>query len=57
MDEYGSTDPAEFFAVATETFFERPFDMRRRHGELYAILSDYYRLDPAAWVENNEMKR
>jgi Mlc titration factor MtfA (ptsG expression regulator) len=56
MDEYGSTDPAEFFAVATETFFERPLAMQRRHGELYAILADYYRLDPATWVEDSEMK-
>jgi hypothetical protein len=50
MDEYGATDPAEFFAVATETFFERPLAMQRRHQELYALLADYYRLDPAAWV-------
>jgi len=50
MDEYGATDPAEFFAVATETFFERPLAMQRRHQELYAILADYYKLDPAAWV-------
>jgi Mlc titration factor MtfA (ptsG expression regulator) len=57
MDEYGATDPAEFFAVATETFFETPRAMQRRHGELYAILADYYRLDPAAWVEESEMKQ
>jgi Mlc titration factor MtfA (ptsG expression regulator) len=57
MDEYGATDPAEFFAVATETFFERPLAMQRRHRELYATLVDYYRLDPAAWVGDSDMKR
>jgi Mlc titration factor MtfA (ptsG expression regulator) len=46
---YGATNPAEFFAVATETFFERPEAMRARHPELYAQLQLYYRQDPAAW--------
>lgn len=49
LDAYGATNPAEFFAVATETFFERPLQMRRRHPELYDELSAYYRLDPASW--------
>ncbi len=49
MDEYGATDPAEFFAVATEHFFETPERMRAKHPELYRALQDYYRLDPAAW--------
>jgi len=51
LDAYGTTNPAEFFAVATETFFERPQEMRREHAELYAQLESYYRLDPAAWME------
>jgi len=50
MDEYGATTPAEFFAVATETFFDRPLDMKRSHPALYAELRDYYRVDPAEWV-------
>jgi Mlc titration factor MtfA (ptsG expression regulator) len=50
LDEYGATDPAEFFAVATEAFFERSVDLRRRHRRLYAVLSAYYRQDPAAWT-------
>lgn len=49
MDYYGATSPAEFFAVATETFFEKPWRMQRRHPELYQQLQDYYRVDPRQW--------
>src|SRR6478752_6069903 len=35
LDKYGATDPAEFFAVATECFFETPERLKRRHPELY----------------------
>lgn len=51
MDEYGATDPAEFFAVATETFFEKASSMQRHHPELYAVLRRYYCLDPVTWVQ------
>lgn len=50
MDPYAAEDEAEFFAVATEVFFECPADMRHEHPALYRELSIYYRLDPAAWV-------
>ena len=50
IDAYGATDPAEFFAVATETFFERPVALRREHPDLYRQLQRYYSLDPASWV-------
>lgn len=49
LDGYGATNPAEFFAVATESFFERPRQMRERHPELYEELKQYYRQDPAQW--------
>ena len=49
LDAYGSTDPAEFFAVATEAFFERPQALRDSAAPLYDALSRLYRLDPAAW--------
>lgn len=49
MDNYGATDPAEFFAVATETFFEKPSQMRKKHPELYEELAEYYELDPVEW--------
>jgi Mlc titration factor MtfA (ptsG expression regulator) len=54
MDAYGATNPAEFFAVATETFFERPKQMKLTHPDLYKELASYYRLDPLKWLENNE---
>lgn len=49
LDPYGATNPAEFFAVATEVFFERGAMLREHEPDLYAELSQYYRLDPAAW--------
>lgn len=47
LDPYGATDEAEFFAVATEFFFERPTLMRTRRPALYDLLLGYYRQDPA----------
>jgi len=50
MNKYGATNPAEFFAVATETFFEKAKQMKKRHPELYDELREYYKLDPIEWV-------
>jgi len=50
MRKYGATNPAEFFAVASETFFEKPKQMQKRHPELYDELRDYYKLDPLEWI-------
>ncbi|HEX6751303.1 MAG TPA: M90 family metallopeptidase [Longimicrobium sp.] len=50
LDDYGAKNEAEFFAVASETFFERPEKLLREHPELYAELCQYYRQDPAAWA-------
>src|SRR2546427_1768605 len=47
LDEYGATNKAEFFAVATETFFEKPVQLEREHPELYRQLQQFYRQDPA----------
>lgn len=47
LDKYGATNPAEFFAVVTEYFFEQPQQLRERHPELYEELKLYYRQDPA----------
>jgi len=49
LDPYGSTDPCEFFAVATEAFFEDPLDLEEEHPELYGELSRFYGLNPADW--------
>lgn len=48
IDPYGASSPAEFFAVVTETFFERPAELRASDPELYALLADFYNHDPAA---------
>ena len=50
IDEYGATNPAEFFAVATETFFTRPHELREQSAALYATLRGYYGLDPVTLV-------
>jgi Mlc titration factor MtfA (ptsG expression regulator) len=49
IDSYGATNPAEFFAVATETFFEKPNQLNQKHQDLYELLQRYYRLDPRLW--------
>lgn len=48
LDGYGSTSPAEFFAVATECFFEKPVQLEKTHPALYDQLKLFYRQDPAA---------
>ena len=50
LNRYGATDPAEFFAVATEAFLEKPKQMKRKQPELYEELKRYYRIDPAEWL-------
>lgn len=48
LDPYGAEDRVEFFAVATEAFFELPRDLRAEHPELYEVLAAYFGQDPAA---------
>ncbi len=48
IDAYGATNPAEFFAVATESFYEKPVQLSKRSPELYDELRRFYRRDPAA---------
>ncbi|MCH2169774.1 zinc-dependent peptidase [Myxococcota bacterium] len=48
IDAYGATNPAEFFAVITECYFEKPVQLRKRHPELYEQLCGFYQRDPAA---------
>lgn len=50
LRDYAGADPGEFFAVATEVFFTRPGELREEHAELYALLTEFYRQDPAARV-------
>lgn len=53
LNHYGATNPAEFFAVATETFFEKPAQMAQHHGELFEVMQAYYRVDPREWAAEN----
>jgi len=46
LRDYGASNPAEFFAVATECFFEKPGPLKERHPALYAQLQAFYRQDP-----------
>lgn len=48
LGEYALTNGAEFFAVATEHFFEQPLVMERDHTAMYEVLRDFYRQDTAA---------
>ncbi len=47
LDTYGAEGPEEFFAVATEAFFQRGADLKLHHGELYELLRDFYCLETA----------
>jgi len=49
IDVYGAESNVEFLAVAVEAFFERPLLLRRGHAEVYEMLREYFRQDPAAW--------
>tara|TARA_R110001606_G_scaffold339869_1_gene488007 strand:+ start:812 stop:1636 length:825 start_codon:yes stop_codon:yes gene_type:complete len=50
LDAYGATGPEEFFAVAVETFFERPAELKREEAGVYRQLESLLRLDPAGWA-------
>jgi len=52
MDKYGATNPAEFFAVATETFFEKPRQLKKKAPDLYDELKGFYNVDPVEWLQS-----
>jgi MtfA peptidase len=51
LNTYGTQNPAEFFAVATEAFFERPIELRQYHSKLYAVLQQFFKQNPAELLE------
>jgi MtfA peptidase len=53
LDEYAFTAPEEFFAVATETFFEKPQEMQKELPDLYGQLRRFYSVDPASWSDSD----
>jgi len=56
LDTYGAQNPAEFFAVATEAFFENPRRLEERHPALYAELKEFHRQDPLLYAPGNPEK-
>ena len=50
LDYYGATNQAEFFAVASEFFFELPVELQQAHPELYELLTRLYKVDPRQWL-------
>ena len=58
LDSYGATNEAEFFAVATEEFLDRPLALRVHATDLYHVLKTFYRQDPAERVNRiNPLER
>lgn len=55
--DYGATNKAEFLAVASEYFFERPKMMKQKHPKLYQVLSDFYQQDVMRIAEDIKPKR
>ena len=54
LDKYGAEHPAEFFAVATEAFFETPTAIKQRHPALYGELKQFYQQDPVTWLSHSD---
>jgi Mlc titration factor MtfA (ptsG expression regulator) len=52
LDHYGATNHAEFFAVASETFFEQPIRLANEHADLFVLLKKYYKVDPTSLVQS-----
>jgi hypothetical protein len=55
LQPYGATNPAEFFAVATEAFFDVPELLETREPRLYGVLRHFFNQDPAARARRSEM--
>jgi Mlc titration factor MtfA (ptsG expression regulator) len=52
IDSYGGTNLAEFFAVSTECFFEKPQELKSSYPDLYEQLKQFYRQDPASYLQS-----
>jgi Mlc titration factor MtfA (ptsG expression regulator) len=50
LNKYGATNPAEFFAVVTEFFFEKPRELKEIHPQLYNELRQFYQQDPVSYL-------
>jgi len=54
MNPYAATDPAEFFAVMTEVFFEDPQRLQQRFAGVYQKMSEYFQQDPLSRISDND---
>jgi Mlc titration factor MtfA (ptsG expression regulator) len=54
LQAYGATNPGEFFAVATEAFFDVPIALERHEPRLYGVMRNFYKQDPAARTRRAE---
>ncbi|WP_262712940.1 zinc-dependent peptidase [Hymenobacter radiodurans] len=68
INSYAGTNEAEFFAVVTEYFFEKPEKLQENHPELYQLLSRALRqnpkkrflrsaIDPREWLKTLRSRR
>lgn len=57
LDKYGATNVAEFFAVATEYFFNKPIQLQKKRPQLYDLLEDFYHQDPASREQRHRQRQ
>jgi Mlc titration factor MtfA (ptsG expression regulator) len=57
IDPYAATNPAEFFAVVSELFFEKPSELAAQHATLYGEYKSFYGVDPLAWLDTTAVSR
>ena len=57
INSYGATNRQEFFAVASEYFFERPHLLERKHPDLYKVLVQIFKQDPQERLPAKVQKR
>jgi hypothetical protein len=55
IDPYGSTEPAEFFAVVSELFFEKPSELAEQHPALFNELQGLFGVDPRIWLDSTAL--
>lgn len=57
INDYGATNQQEFFAVASEYFFERPHLLKKKHPELYFTLSQVFKQNPTEIIQRGTPKK
>ncbi|SFR77849.1 hypothetical protein SAMN05216203_2982 [Marinobacter daqiaonensis] len=57
LDPYGATEPAEFFAVLTETFYQQPRHLHEQQPEVFEVLCGYYRFNPLDFTVDSRTRQ